>query len=749
MLTVTKTRQITLSQIQCTMGTPVFRSSGSGSLEQVQVGAADIVATLNAAQAAWGWVGGLTGIQRLLSGLRSTIHRDPFESLHLVSKLTLPSRCHILTSKGILYFEDEDGPAAFGGNPITQTIGLTICALQHECRGEVAVDLFVKFIAEHYIDGPNRVPGLVESLYQQLLDHLPVIINEGATRGLHELFERVAKDLPGPAKRWQFSPKASIPYENRLQNFEISLVGGLLEWITNYATKANDPYFTRSSLAVRTAAYLKAVGYSIGPIVVWDGQGSPPEPRRGVVLVLEGVSETDFSQKSSIRIPQTTARASTNLHLYFRDETIGSMLLNALGVRTSIRVESVQSMFSHVRSCVESSLTCSWEAPESAIQCVTAVFGKSRTWKSSGPLSIRIASMYFTLSADILASSYDRIATETLLSCLEQGKYQPLDSVEGSDLDALIWFRIVTASIIISIADLLSKDFRTLSHVTQMSLYTSEWLDKVIDRLDKHFVSGLDFHDAVLIVGTVHSATPITMFDKIQTERSSISGFRHGSFAVIPALLASMVPTGDCIGISCLDKFIGNIPVFPDGSIRETTDIGPGWSPPADQSSGKLSWQSLEQPKDVPPDSSLYLGIERPILQTEPFTVLAARIGGTITGYSSIKRARWAVAKSLKLSKKCLGHSEKQLAIKLDASLWCLMGQNWAEQLDGPLTKTHSIFLPALGSATWALHLAGEYHRTIISYGCFDCAAAGEPVEGYVPLLVVGYGPPSRAALLL
>jgi hypothetical protein len=45
--------------------------------------------------------------------------------------------------------------------------------------------------------------------------------------------------------------------------------------------------------------------------------------------------------------------------------------------------------------------------------------------------------------------------------------------------------------------------------------------------------------------------------------------------------------------------------------------------------------------------------------------------------------------------------------------------------------------------------LAGEHHRTIISYGCFDCAAAGEPVEGYVPLLVVGYGPPSRAALLL
>jgi hypothetical protein len=71
------------------------------------------------------------------------------------------------------------------------------------------------------------------------------------------------------------------------------------------------------------------------------------------------------------------------------------------------------------------------------------------------------------------------------------------------------------------------------------------------------------------------------------------------------------------------------------------------------------------------------------------------------------------------------------------------------EQLDGPLTKTNSIFLPALGSETWALHLAGEYHRTAISYGCFDCAAGGEPVDDYVPLLVVGYGPQPNSGLLL
>ena len=49
---------------------------------------------------------------------------------------TLPSsRCHILTGIGVFYFEDGDSHKAFDEDPITQTIGLTICALAHECGG--------------------------------------------------------------------------------------------------------------------------------------------------------------------------------------------------------------------------------------------------------------------------------------------------------------------------------------------------------------------------------------------------------------------------------------------------------------------------------------------------------------------------------------------------------------------------------------------------------------------------------------
>lgn len=733
------------------MATLVFRSSTSGSLQQVQVGAADIVATLKAAQSAWGWIGGLASIQRLISGLKETIHKDPFKSLRLSPKLTLPSsRCHILTGIGMFYFEDEDGHKAFGGDPITQTIGLTICALAHECSGEVAVDLFVKFIAEHYIQGPNKVPGLVESLYQLLMDHITAIVNEGATRGLRERFANAAANLPEAAKLWQYSPDYSGPYPNRLQNFEISLVGGLLEWLTGYATKGTDPYFTRSSLAVRTASYLKAVGYDIGPIVVWDGQGPVPQPRpRGVVLVLGGVSESDFCQTSNVRIPDTVARGATNVNLYFRRETIGSMLLNALGIHTSIRVETVQTMFEDVQSCVKRSVTCNWEAPESAKQCLTAVFKKSQTWECSKALPVRIASMYFTLSADILASCYDRISTESLLECVQRDKFQFLDRVSSTDLDDLVRFRIITASIVISVVDLLSKAFGTSYHVTQMYLGSSLWLDEVCGHLDKHFTSGLDFHDAAIIVGTLHSAAPSRLLDMEGIERSSILGFRHGSLAVLPALLVDMVPTEDCIGISCLDQFIANIPVFPDGSVRGTTDTGPNWSPPGDQNPPDFSWQSLQQPRDEAPNLSLYLGIERPILSRQPFLVLGARIGGSITGYSSVRTAMWVVAKSLGLSSNCSGHPKPGLAIKLDASHWALLGENWSERLDGPLTKTHCIFLPTLGSAAWALHLAGQNYRVVISYDCFDCATVGEPSKDYVPLLVVGYGPRSNPRLAI
>jgi hypothetical protein len=735
------------------MTTLVFRSSNSGNLEQIQVGAADIVATLNAAQSAWGWVGGLTGIQRLISGLKETVRQDPFKTLRLNPQAALAaSRCHILTGNGMFYFEDHDGHKAFGGDPITQAIGLTICALAYECGGEMAVDLFVKFVAEHYIHGPNKIPGLPESLYQQLMDNISVILNEGATRGLHERFEAAAADLPEPAKQWQYYPEVSESQPTRLQNFEFSLVGGLLDWLTGIAIKSKDPYYTRSSLAVRTAAYLKAVGYDIGPIVTWNGK-SPvikPEPR-GVVLVLGGTSETDFCQTSDIRIPNSVAAGAANMKLHFYCDTAGSMLLNALGIRTSIRVERVQTMFENVRDQIRAGLKCKWDAPESPKQCLTATFTPNRNGVRSKPLSLRIASLYFPLAADLLAACYESVSTETLLESVQKHKFQMFDRVSTSEFQDLAIFRIITASIVICIAESLSTSFHSSRHVTQMYLGSSLWLDEMCGYLDKHLASGIDFADAAIIAATIHAAAPSRAIDMEQTNRTFILGFRNGPMVVLPSLLVSMVPTEEGIGISCLDKFIANIPVFTDGSIRGTTNIGPNWAPPNRQNPPDFSWQTPQMPDHKAPDLSLYLGLERPILSREPVLVFGSRIGGSIVGYSSIGTAMWVIARSLRLSQQCPSHQKRRLAIKLDASHWALSGQNWAEKLDGPLTKSHCIFLPAGGSAALALHFAGQCSSRVgISYGCFDCAAVGEPSGTFSPFIVVGYGPlPERKAAQL
>ena len=719
----------------------MFRAS-CGSLEQVQVATSDVITTLHAEQSAWGWSGGLAGIQRLISGLKATIRKDPFKELRLISSnLALaPSRCHILTGAGLVFFEGDDGQRSFGGDSVTQVIGLAICALAHECGGEIAVDLFIKFMVEHYIQDRNRVPGLVESLYQLLLDNIAVILNEGEARGLRGIFDAAAANLPEPAKRWQYSPSYSGPGLPRLQNFELSLVGGLLDWLTNEGKSSQDPYFTRSSLAVRVAAYLKAVGYRIGPIVSWAGQNSPPQPIRGIVLVLGGVSETDFPQTTNIRIPRSVAAGAANLKLYYCDKTVGSMLINALGARTSLFAESAQTAFDAVQELVGQVLACEWDAPTSPKQLLTAEFRKTPPRDPPKPRSVRLASMYFPLSADTFAACYDSISAAPFLHSVEKHKFKILDHLGAEDAIHIIHFRMITASIVISIAELLSASFRPSQHVTQMHLGSSTWLDEVCGFLDKHLGSGIEFPEAAIIVGTVHSAVEPRMVNMEETQRSFILGFRNGSMAVLPSLLVSMAPSRDGIGISCLDKFIANVPVFPDGSIRGTPNMGPNWAAPVQQPPD-YSWQALRNPEHKAADTSLYLGVERPILSREPFLVLGARVRGSVVGYSSVATAMWTIAKSLGLSNGCPGHTEPRRAVMLVASNLAILGEDWAERVDGPLTEDHCLFLPAHGHAAWALYLAGQSSRIGISYGCFDCAAAGEPLRGFMPYLVVGYGP--------
>ena len=560
--------------------TTVFKINGGGLLQQIQLGAADIVATLGAAQSAWGWVGGLAGVARVLSFLKNDLQRDPFRSLRLKEFIIPSARCHILTTGGMLYFDDNIGDDAFGGDPLLKSIGFIICALEHECGGLAAVNLFVRNIVVclNLEFGTRSVPALEDCLYQQLVDHLPAIINEGATRNLRDIFLNAAADLPPATRPWHFSPELGTDDSGRIEHNELSLLGKFLQWTTETYP---DTHYTRSSLTARNAAYLKAIGYPIGLIVVWDGKGDPPEPRpHGLVLVIGGTFETDASAFTRV---QTVLDDSTSLKLYYRQDTIGSMFVHALRANADFVLESIQEMFVYVRSRIRDTLSCSWEVRPKADRNLTSteriagrdgltldsIFRHKKPSKKLHSLSTRIASTYFKLLAEMVATCYDPIATKKHLDCIRGSQHDDPDLEYSTDL---AWFRIFTAYVVYTIAEMLAKEgFDSLSHVTQMSLDTPEWLDSIVSRLDKLLGPGIPFYEAVWIISTVHVGITPESISWASAESSVVLGYRNGSYAVLPALLASMAPTKDSIGIFCFDRFIANIRMAPTGARRKRT----------------------------------------------------------------------------------------------------------------------------------------------------------------------------------
>lgn len=94
----------------------------------------------------------------------------------------------------------------------------------------------------------------------QTVDNLDRLINEGASRGLHKLFDQnlaalsipaISEILPG---RWYPSDQSDYVY-----------VVGLLKWLTSDDTGS---YRTRSAVTAQVATCLRVVGYSISNVLV-------------------------------------------------------------------------------------------------------------------------------------------------------------------------------------------------------------------------------------------------------------------------------------------------------------------------------------------------------------------------------------------------------------------------------------------------------------------------------------------------
>jgi len=269
------------------MTTLVFRP-GNG-LQNVQVGAADIVSLLSVAHSAWGWIGGLDGVKSILDttgtvfGIRST--KVP------VLKLQLPRpNYHIITYHGLIPRPLDDAYNAFGGDATLQFVGATLCALAHECGSDLAIQLFIKCIAPVVFDEEfSKVPALKEAVQVQIVDNIASILNDGAAHGLTERFRQAAEDMGivNGDQVWLREYVRSGSDEGLPG--EIELVGGMLKWIIG-SDRSLKVYQTRSGLVARIATYLREVGYPIDPVRVWNGEGSPPMVSRGVVLVTGGLS---------------------------------------------------------------------------------------------------------------------------------------------------------------------------------------------------------------------------------------------------------------------------------------------------------------------------------------------------------------------------------------------------------------------------------------------------------------------------
>jgi hypothetical protein len=161
------------------------------------VGISGIVATASAANHVVGWLGGLETIRFMLNKVPNPFTQR-LAQLRLQDDLRLSGvSAYVLTGHGPLPFSADDSEESFGGDSRIQVIGLTLCALVHECGSDAAYDLFMERLVPRLFDGTN---GLTDGLGAQLCDKSlrTRILNEGASRGLTQRLTAAVQALNLP-----------------------------------------------------------------------------------------------------------------------------------------------------------------------------------------------------------------------------------------------------------------------------------------------------------------------------------------------------------------------------------------------------------------------------------------------------------------------------------------------------------------------------------------------------------------------
>ncbi|KAL8995033.1 MAG: hypothetical protein Q9169_005159 [Polycauliona sp. 2 TL-2023] len=692
----------------------------SGSLMQTEVGTVDLVNTYSAARTVYGWMGGTDGLRFLLERIPNFLGQR-LTDLKLDRSLRLmPFQGYVLTSHGPLVAQMNDPQESFGGDIRTQIIGTSLCALAHECELLTAARLFGRFLMPYLFGGPGPV---VDALQSQLMENstLQRIVNEGASRGLNRCFVETAAqlNLPLATQGWR---RTKLGEQDRGYEFlgEVNMIGGFLKWI---AQDGNSEYRTRSSCVARIAAYFKAIGYSIGGIETWDGEGTSPHPMgiKSLVLVLGGSSETDKYMEEHQQIPDT------QMVLHYQYSTVGAMLLTALGNAPKIRPEVLQVDFEKIFEYVEDHLMIEYILEEGQLH---ATFHWTRDKKEPTALAVRLAAFYFADSAELVAPCFARIANEKHLDSIKEGskrKMKPKRQELGR-------FRAITAAVAISIISRFAPEtFKTAHHATALDLSLPDWLSSVCTILDQE--KSLPISMVVTLLASVHAAHDLDGIDAL-ARTNNIIAWRNGIYSVVPSLLLDMEISKSCFHFVCLDVFWANVKVREDGSIRSSfTPSVVSYPVDNDEYSGnstnRTSLERLNDPHLGPanvsaPDCPLYLSLGTPVHTGEPDLCFVAWINGSVAGTVGIYDVLKALHLSLVEPEACPGHEKPVEVVNIKTSVWA------QDMYSRPTSKYHPLFVPASGDKCWAIFAAGQR----LNEGCrvvFRCPACA--IENYVSTL--------------
>lgn len=747
--------------------TLVLETPRHGRLQQVQIGPVDVVATLAAANSAWGWVGGFTGISHILKhGRRFSIGKDgknPF------SKPTLnPATCQILTYGGVATFRDEDIEIAFGGDPSSQMLGLTICALEYELKDSCCVELFMTYLAPGLLRREvGSIDGLREILFTGLRDNLAAILNEGAARGLTGRFYGAIAALGFTRAQENRSRYKGWGHSNGAWPSEWYMIGGFLKWI---GSGANGTYPTRSAAVARLAACLKEVGYKIGTIESWDGLNVKPASTQGVLVVIGGSSETDpLIDQGPYQIHDFVFSS----HYYFA--TTGAMLLNSLQTPCDIPPEVFQQYFEDIHTEIRRKVHLQWVIRESGnhdqeSSPIHAVLHWTPSERRCSRVAVRLASFYFQLSAEIVAPFYERIAEEAVLSIVK--KMSNCDSCKECIPDEIIRFRIITASIYLSVIGFAAGEgYDTVQHTSRMHLRKPRMY--IAERVDEFITRGLRHGELARLIAAIHCGQPPGAKPEVSQEDnilgsmlpwSDIIGCRKGSYAVLPEILFSLASelSASMLGFRCVDDFIGNVPVQKDGWIKSSHRYTVGvkdqrlYKSLLAQSDGEAQIVQvtnsafLGHPSLRLPDVPLYLHIERPVVFDEPMLGLCGRVKGEAIGNVGIPLILQTLIASLVgdtngevKADTCTKHGASSSTdsipsmLNIPPSVWAL-----TEEVKPSGDPDVHTYIPVKLNSAWALFIAGETECRI-TFGCAGCATESTRTSYLLQrgekMIVIGY----------